>query len=201
MGTLMAAVGVFTQLSAVAAMFYMAHSTLAAAALFLIVELVAERRPRGDRIVTAAAMRHGELVGGMFLIAAIAMAGLPPFGGFLGKLMVLDAARASPAVWWIWAVVLAGSLVMVVGFARAGSTLFWRVEEGQAEEGQAEGLEAPRAGPLWAAGAAVAALVALTAFSGPITGYIEGAAAQLHAPQAYIEAVLGAPTATARALP
>jgi len=38
------------------------------------------------------------------------MAGLPPFGGFIGKLMVLDAARADPAVWWIWGVVLTGSL-------------------------------------------------------------------------------------------
>ena len=196
MGTLMAGVGVFTELSASAALFYLVNSTLAAAALFLITELVADRRSRGDRLAAGPAMRHGDLVAGFFMIAAIAMAGLPPFGGFIGKLMVLDAARADPAVWWIWGVVLTGSLVMVVGFARAGSTLFWRVE-GEPVEGLAE----PRPGPLWAAGGAVAALVALTVFAGPVTGYIEGAAAQLHAPADYIGAVLGQPAVTAEAAP
>ncbi len=196
MGTVMAGVGLFTERSAAAAMFYMAHSTLAAAALFLIVELVSERRTRGDRIVPGPQMRHGELVGGFFMAAAIAMAGLPPLGGFLGKLMVLDAARADPAVWWIWAVVLTGSLVMVVGFARAGSVLFWRVE-GE----PAEGLEKPANAPLWATGATLAALAALTAFAGPVTGYMEAAATQLHATQDYVDAVLGAETVAARAHP
>lgn len=47
----------------------------------------------------------------------------------------------------------------------------------------------------------LAAVVALTVFAGPVSGYLEGAAAQLHDRAAYVEAVLGAPAMTARTLP
>jgi multicomponent K+:H+ antiporter subunit D len=184
MGTLFAAVGVFTQTATAAALFYLVHSTLATAALFLLIEAIAARRPAGEALTPGPAMAQGETLGGLFLLAAIAMAGMPPLGGFLGKLMVLDAARDDPAMWWVWGVVLTGSLLMVVAFARAGSLLFWK----------AEGAAPPRAagaGPVWGAGYLLAAVVAFTVWSGPAARYLEATAAQLHAPQAYIAAVLG----------
>ena len=185
MGTLFAALGVFTPASTVAALYYLVHSTFAAAALFLLVEPIAARRPSGDALASAPAMAQAETLGGLFLLAGVAAAGLPPLSGFLGKLMVLDAARAEPSMWAIWAVVLTGSLLMVVAFARAGSTLFWRAE------GAAATRPAPPVAPIWGAAYMLAAIVALTAFAGPATRYIEATAAQLHAPQGYIAAVLG----------
>ena len=49
------------------------------------------------------------------------MAGMPPLSGFLGKLLVLDALRAPGTIGWAWTAILAGSLLTIVGFARAGS--------------------------------------------------------------------------------
>ena len=34
-------------------------------------------------------------MGGLFFLAAIAMTGMPPLSGFIGKLLVLDGVRAS----------------------------------------------------------------------------------------------------------
>ncbi len=47
-------------------------------------------------------------------------------------------------------------------------------------------------GTLVAAGGALAVPVLLTVFAGPASDYFAAAAAQLHAPAAYVDAVLGA---------
>ncbi len=70
-------------------------------------------------------MQNG-LFAALFFAAAIAMAGMPPLSGFLGKLLVLDALRAPGMMGWAWTAILVGSLLTIVGFARAGSALFWK---------------------------------------------------------------------------
>ena len=66
------------------------------------------------------------LVGGLFFVAAIAMTGMPPLSGFIGKLLVLDGVRASAHASWFWALILSTSLIAIVGFSRAGSFVFWK---------------------------------------------------------------------------
>ncbi|MEK9661227.1 MAG: proton-conducting transporter membrane subunit, partial [Alphaproteobacteria bacterium] len=82
MGTLMVAVAGFTPQSLSAALYYLLHSTVAAAALFMIVGLVRERRGRhGDFIVATVRFRDSEVLSVLFFLAAIAMVGLPPLSG------------------------------------------------------------------------------------------------------------------------
>ncbi|MFN3613341.1 MAG: monovalent cation/H+ antiporter subunit D [Rubrimonas sp.] len=191
MGTLLVAVGGFTAASATAALYYMIHSTFAAAALFLLAEQVAVRRgDHGDRLTTAPAFAQGDLIGGLFFLAAIGLAGMPPLSGFLGKLMVLDAAQQNALMWWIWGAVLGGSLLIVVGFARAGALLFWKSASVPAGRAAPAG-DAPSTLPLAAAGLMLVGLVATTVFAGPLTDYLQAAAFELHTPKIYIEAVLG----------
>ena len=191
MGTLLLAVAAFTPAAAVAALYYLLHSTFAAAALFLLADLVIRQRgAMGDALDPAPTPAHNNLLAGLFMLAAIGMAGMPPLSGFLGKLLVLDAIRTADGMAWGWTAVLAGSLLTIVGFARAGSMLFWRATE------VAPAPDAAPAPPLSATAvvavsAPIAALAALTAFAGPTTAYLEGAAAQLFAPEPYISAVLG----------
>ncbi len=190
MGTLLAAVAVFTEPAMAAALYYLAHSTLAGGALFLIVDLVTERRPgHGDALTVAPRIVHGGLVAGFFFLGAIAMTGMPPLSGFVGKLLILDGVRASAHAVWIWVVVLAGSLLAIVGFARGGSTLFWK-------SSALDGLMRPAGRlhpvlPFVATGLLLGATVLLTVFAGPAADYAERTAAQLFHPSAYIEAVLG----------
>ncbi|MGF1593017.1 MAG: monovalent cation/H+ antiporter subunit D [Kiloniellaceae bacterium] len=197
MGTLLTAVALFTPTATVAALFYLIHSTFAAAALFLINDQIVVRRGgAGDRLVTAPGIANGGLLAGLFFLAAIGMAGMPPLTGFLGKLMVLDSARASDSMATVWAVVLITSLVTIVGFARAGSLVFWK---SAAVPGSANPEAPTRAGlPVAAAGAMLAAMVALAVFAGPVTGYLEATAAGLYDPSGYIRAVLGPEAVAAR---
>jgi multicomponent K+:H+ antiporter subunit D len=126
MGTLLTAIALFTPQAISAALYYLIHSTLAGAALFLVADLVAVRRRERDALTVAPPFAQGALIGGFFFLGAIAMAGMPPLSGFVGKLLILDSARNAASMAWVWSLILATSLLAVVGFARGGSTLFWK---------------------------------------------------------------------------
>ncbi|MFB9151423.1 monovalent cation/H+ antiporter subunit D [Roseovarius ramblicola] len=188
MGTLLIAVAGFTPQSSAAALYYAIHSTLGGALLFVVVDLVRERRGTlAGALVPGPRMAQHGMVTALWFGAAIATAGLPPLSGFVGKLLILDATRDMADVWLIWGAVLATSLVAVLGFAQAGSVLFWKVDP------RAAAVDAgPQpAMPLVAAFGLLAGIVALSVFAGPVMGYLEATAAQLHAPVGYIAAVLG----------
>jgi multicomponent K+:H+ antiporter subunit D len=185
MGTLFIAVSIFTPLATQAALYYLIHSTFAAAALFLIVD---------TELTAAPPLQQSGLIGAMFFAAAIAMAGLPPFSGFVGKLLVLDATRSTPWSVLIWAVILITSLIAVMGFARAGSRIFWKshavpLVDPDPSEPHIDLRTAPLA--LVSVFAVLAVLVGITVFAGPLNGYLAATAEQLYDPSAYIAAVLG----------
>ena len=188
MGTLLIAVAGFTPQSTAAALYYAVHSTFGAALLFLVVDLVRERRGGlADALVPGPRMAQHGMVTSLWFGAAIATAGLPPLSGFIGKLLILDATRDMGQVWLIWGAILATSLVAVLGFAQAGSAVFWK----PAEAGMTAEAAPQPALPLVACFALLAAVIALAALAGPVMGYIEATAAQLYAPDTYIAAVLG----------
>ncbi len=191
MGMVMLAISLFTPQGIAAALYYMVHSTLAAASLFLIVDMVKDSRanlrlqatwPVAGAVPTAA----------LFFMAAIAMAGLPPLSGFLGKLLILDASFGNGSVVWIWSFVLIGSLISVVAFGRAGSTLFWKARSIRMPEDVDPG-PAPSTLSYVAVGGLLGLLIAHTVFAGPVTAYTTSIAEQLFAPDAYITNVLETP--------
>jgi multicomponent K+:H+ antiporter subunit D len=143
--------------------------------------------PGGVFAWRAAPMPGAPVLGGLFFVAAMAIAGLPPLSGFLGKFLLLRAALETPLVAWAWGVVLVTGLMGVIALARSGSLLFYKTH----------GAEAPTAAspPTVGALAPVAGLLllvgGLTVWGGPLSGYTAATAAQLRAPQHYIEAVLG----------
>jgi multicomponent K+:H+ antiporter subunit D len=192
MGTLLVAIALFTPEATVAALYYLIHSTLATAALFLVADLVIERRPKaGGNIVPAAPFPQSGLIASLFFLAAIALAGMPPLSGFVGKLLVMDAARSSDLVWWIWAAILITSLIAVVGFARAGSTLFWKFEDGHGQGRATAAAGRHREGlAITATLGIIGGLVLLSVLAEPVNAFLRDTAGQLYAPADYIGAVL-----------
>jgi len=192
MGSLLVAVSLFDVGGLTAALYYTLHSTLIGGALFLLSDLIAARRGRWrDELEPSPVMANSALLGGLFFLAAIAMSGLPPLSGFIGKLMILDATRSSEGVVWIWSIVLASSLVVIIGFSRAGTTLFWKCE---AVEGTFEPQRAVARASVLPAAILILATVFLSFAAGPTTRHLEALARQIMTPQIYIEAVLGSPT-------
>jgi multicomponent K+:H+ antiporter subunit D len=188
-GTLLLAVGLGSVGTIAAGLFYLVHSTVVAAALFLLVDsIVASRGEAGDEMVPAPLAGAGGY-GALFFLLAVAVAGLPPFGGFLGKSMLLVASRPEPWAVAVWTVVLLSSLGIVVALARAGSTVFWKAGAPNTMQTAAARASSPERGALALLVAAACAIVVLAA---PLAQYTEATARQLLERSAYIQAVLGA---------
>ena len=199
-GMLMLAVGLFDETATAAALYYLVHSTLAGAALFLLADLVGRRRGgAGDRLVAAPPFAQLDLLAGLFFLSAIASVGLPPLSGFVGKILILEVLADRPHWVLLWSLVLVGSLLAMIGFARAGSSVFWKCEA------QRAGHEPQRPSNDTAGICAAAMLVAGTAllalFAGPAMTAMDATARQLFTPQRYIEAVLGSGVGVAGAAP
>ena len=191
MGMVMVSIALFTPAGIAAALYYILHSTLAAATLFLIADLVRTGRANLD-LTPAPPMAGGALTAALFFVGAIAMAGLPPLSGFIGKLLILNAAYDTNLMVWVWAVVLASSLISILGFARAGSVLFWKAHNIEPEE-DAEPMASPGALSYVAVGGLISLLILNTVFAGQVHAYTTKMAAQLFAPNAYISTVLETP--------
>jgi multicomponent K+:H+ antiporter subunit D len=188
MGTLLIAVGLFDPEALTAALYYLVHSTLIGAALFLVVDLIAMRRGDTlDALTPCNPISQAGLIGALFFLTSLAAVGLPPLSGFIGKLLILDAAYDDAQRWLIWLLILVASLIMTIAFARAGSMVFWKVD-------------GRTTGPTWATapitpivvvGLLLGASAALTIFAGPAVAVLEATAQQALSPAGYIEAVLG----------
>lgn len=185
-GTMLTTFSMNTERSITAVMYYMLHSTLITAALFLIVDVVAKQRGKtASRIVKGRKMAQHATLGIMFFVAAIAIIGMPPFSGFIGKLFILEAARTGAQVALLWPLVLGSTFLVMVSLSRAGSRMFWHTFEGK------PGDVTNPPSQLVAIGLLLAAIVALTLFANSISGFIEGIAYDVMHPSTYIEAVLG----------
>lgn len=192
-GTLLATVSLFDQAALAAALYYLPHTTLAAAALFLITDSLQRRRPEnGDSLVPGPTFIGSEPLSALFLLTAIAIVGLPPLSGFVGKLLILEAAQPLASAPWVWATILLTTFVGIVGLARAGSTLFWK--SAAMGEGPLPAARWQRTADLLPTIAILLLLGALTVLAGPAMDYMEAAAAQLYGPASYVDAVLGTRT-------
>lgn len=126
-GMIAICVGEFEPAKMGAGFYYLVHSTLAGACLFLVGEALVHRRPEQRDLLTSAGPFSGTgLLGSAFIVASIAIIGLPPLSGFIGKLLILNVFRDSNWQVLIWATILGTSLLGLMGFAKAGSELFWK---------------------------------------------------------------------------
>jgi multicomponent K+:H+ antiporter subunit D len=181
MGTAFLAIAHMTPAGTSAALYYILHSTLATALIFLVVDLVSRRRANPDLTIASPVAQNG-LVASLYLAAAVALAGMPPLSGFIGKLLILDAWRDQAFA--IWPAVLVSSFLMLLGLARAGSMLFWKPFE--AAEVREPAPDEPLA--LAATFVLLAALILLTLASGPVTAWLDATATALYDPASYIAA-------------
>ncbi len=188
-GTILIGVGTFTPQGLSAALFYLLHSTLIAAAMFLLAEQIAAQRSHsGDRLQPAAAVRDRTLLGLLMLLTAAWAAGIPPLPGFMGKIMLLSGTVEHAQQPWIWFVLLGVGFLTLLGLARAGVTLFWHVDA-PIRTNAAQGKSSPRTlsaiSLLWVFG------LTLMVFASPVKRYIDEAVVQIGDRDHYAKAVLG----------
>ncbi|MBM3929373.1 MAG: monovalent cation/H+ antiporter subunit D, partial [Sphingomonadales bacterium] len=187
-GSLLLVLAAWTPAATGATLFYMLNATLAGAALFLVADVAMRRRGQfGDAVVATPRFAGQNLVALLYMAACIGAVGLPPLAGFIGKLLMLRATVGVPGQAVIWATILGTTLVGVIGFARTGSAVFWKVAAGDARLACADRGHSDYAGPA----AAIGLLVLLSVFAGPVSTWADAAARQLFAADRYVAAVLG----------
>jgi multicomponent K+:H+ antiporter subunit D len=187
-GSLLTAFGLNNAAGIAAGLYYLPHTTFATAALFLLADAIARRRGElGDRLDPGPVIANSGLLGGLFFAAAVAVAGLPPLAGFLGKFLTLRAALDHPFLPWIMSAVLAAGLLGLIALARTGSLLFHRALPPE--------TSAPETGPALA-GETVPIIgllllgLGLTIGAGPAFDQARAIADQALQPQLYIQAVM-----------
>ncbi|MBB5112266.1 Na+/H+ antiporter subunit D [Micromonospora echinospora] len=170
------------------AIFYVVHHITIQTTLFLVAGLVEERAGSTDLRRIGGLARIAPMLGVLFFVPAMNLAGIPPFSGFLGKLGLLQAGVAAggtlPAV-----LVGAGtltSLLTLYAASRVWNIAFWR-------EPRLASTTAPPRLPALMVGATTA-LVALgvlfTLAAGPLFQVTADAAADLRERTPYVRAVL-----------
>ncbi|WP_313950502.1 monovalent cation/H+ antiporter subunit D [Accumulibacter sp.] len=169
-----------------AALYYLVQSTLAGAALFLLTGIIAEQRGKAADQFMAGPPLPSVWLKVAFLVLATTLAALPPFSGFIGKLMLLTSMRDVAAGTAVWVVVLTAGFVVMAALARDGCYLIWK------HRAAAQPLVVEPIG--WQRVTATLLLVAagplLAVLARPLSDYTMRAAEQLHAPGAYVTGVL-----------
>ena len=184
-GTLTLTLGLDSQAATSAALYYVLNSTLVGGGLFLLADLIARERGEAQaRLDRDQAVARPALLGTLFFVGAVGVAGLPPLAGFAAKLYILQSAFVHTAASWIFAVVLVSGLVVIVALSRAGSALFWRTGDTPAPKARS-GLLPATATTLLLSGTAVLMLA-----GGSVIAFTQATAAQLADRSAYVGAVM-----------
>ncbi|WP_447553262.1 monovalent cation/H+ antiporter subunit D [Vreelandella sp. EE22] len=176
-GTLLVSAGLRSEAAGSALLYYLIHTTLITGGLFLLAEMIGVQRGKaGTRLVKARPLVQGKALGLLFFIGAIAVVGVPPFSGAIGKALVLSAAEGFERL-WLWPVLLLASLASLVALSRAGSTLFWRSHYGSPSGSRLSACQ--WFGVIWLLSAAPLLVV----FAQPISVYTQATAEQLAHPE------------------
>lgn len=130
-GTLMVVVSWHDQLVSGAGLFYLIQSTWVVAALFLVTALIRQQSGKEGDQYRAQVVQPSKGVSVLFFIAALACIGLPPLSGFFAKLQLLSGSFELAGGPLFWLILLLSSLMMLIGFSRAASSIFWRREPGK----------------------------------------------------------------------
>lgn len=128
-GYMMAGLATDTQAGVAAAVFYMVHSILVQANLFLGVGAI--RRATGSWNLNHAGgmTRSNPVFAFLFAVPVLSLAGIPPLSGFWAKLVVMRAGIDGGASWLVLAA-LAAALLTLMSMAFLWSEACWKTPAG-----------------------------------------------------------------------
>ena len=196
-GTLLIAIAMFNTQAWSAALYYLVHSTLIAAAFYLFCGwITAQRGTFKDHLKVAPKIKNEKAAALTYFLIAMMMAGLPPFSGFLGKVFILQATAETAYQGWIIAIILIVSLLSILAFTRVGFILFWRASPPEMNPNEAA-YTAYQALPESAPNRndkaiyiILAGLMGYVVFAAPIYNYTVSTAQQIQNHALYNQAIL-----------
>lgn len=185
-GAMVLGIALGTPLALMGAVFYLAQDMVVKANLYLAAGS-AERLAGSEHFSDSGGLwRASPWFGVLFLIPALSLAGIPPFAGFWGKL-ILTRASLEIGGYWCAALILGSGFLTLLAMARVWSEVFWK-----AHPMGDTSVEEPLPIAFWAPLVGLSLLLALAGiFAAPGIEAAGAVADGLLDPTAYIEAVLG----------
>ncbi|WPF65883.1 MULTISPECIES: Na+/H+ antiporter subunit D [unclassified Corynebacterium] len=194
------------------AIFYAVHHILVQTALFLVVGLIERQAGTSSLRRLGSLLYATPLIAILYFIPAINLGGIPPFSGFIGKIMLMQAGaeRGDAMAWLLIGGAVITSLLTLYVMVIVWSKGFWRDRKDAPEGHLAIARPAPLADvtdevemterddvgriPVGMVGSTtllVVASLALTVFAGPLVGVAQRAAESASDVSIYRSAVLG----------
>lgn len=185
-GYLVVGLGLGTRTALASTVYYLFHNSVAKVALLLATGVVRKRRGTDGLKSLGGLVKTDPILSVLFLLAALALAGIPPLSGFWAKLLVLKAAVEVNA-WTIASVAAGVGLFTLLSMSKIWNGAFWgNVPEEAPVEASRESLL-----DLLPVAMLVLVAVALGLAAGPAIEVAERAATELLDPAPYVEALTG----------
>jgi multicomponent Na+:H+ antiporter subunit D len=182
-GYMIMGLGFFTVAGVAAAIVFIVHQIVVKASLFLVGGMVEDTEGTAAIDAVDGVARRSPLIAALFLLAALSLAGFPPFSGFVGKLALVQAGFSAER-WIVVGVSLFASLLTLFSMSKIWSGVFWGKPSDKPTRRAAGGMSAATA-------ALVAVSLAVAVAGEPLLGYAERAAIDLLDPATYRLLVLG----------
>jgi multicomponent Na+:H+ antiporter subunit D len=180
-GYMIMGIALFTPAGIAATVMYLVHHIAVKTTLFLVGGIIEDTEGTGSLRRIGGLARTRPILAVLFIPAALSLAGLPPFSGFVAKLALVEAGIAIES-WAIVTVSLLVSLLTLVSMAKIWTGVFWGDPEGPPVLD--ERRPTPRLATAAAGALAVVSLV-IAAGAGPLHEYSTKASAELLDPGAY----------------
>ena len=172
------------------AIFYTAHHITIQTTLFLITGLVEIRGGSTSLNKLGGLAAASPVLGILFFVPAMNLAGIPPLSGFVGKIGLLQAGadHGGALAYLLIAGGVLTSLLTLYAMAKVWNRAFWR-PIADAPEPTEKTRTMPK--PMLATAAVLVLVgVGITVVAGPLYGFAERSAADLVGGRAYVNAVL-----------
>ncbi|WP_017607357.1 monovalent cation/H+ antiporter subunit D family protein [Nocardiopsis xinjiangensis] len=123
-GYILLGVALFTEIGLMAGIFYLIHHMIVKASLFLSTGAIEHTHGTGALDRLGGIARRQPVLGLVFMGAALSLAGLPPFSGFVAKLtLVIGAVDAQQ--WAAAAIMIVVSLITLMSMLKIWGGVFW----------------------------------------------------------------------------
>lgn len=167
------------------AVFYLMHDMISKALLFILGGIIVAAAGANKLGEMGGLMKRHPLVGWMFFIVTLALVGIPPLSGFLGKVFLIRGGL-SEGHYWLTGLALASSLAVLYSLIKVFMGAFWGESPAHTE---LQTVIIPRTAYVAAIGLTVMVFV-LGIGSEWVYSYTSQAGAVLSDPSLYIQAVL-----------
>ena len=177
----------FTAGALAAGLYYILHNILAKTNLFLIAGAIALGKGSTQLKEIGGLYKALPWLSVIFLISAMALAGMPPLSGFLGKFYLVREAVPGHH-WFAIAAALGVGLLTLYSMVKIWAEAFWKNDPRPGAEGE---TPAPIPAAMWVAMALMAlATLSISVYPEWIFVVVQRAGEELMDPQRYIQAVL-----------